>query len=115
MLGLQAIDETSTPQTHSLSLIVREDHSTYGSAHFIYLQGVASTAVGSVVSYNTSSWVTTLAAVGTNKPHPVAIAMSANGVIHYGWYQISGVAVVRKTCTVSLAANAAVGVLTIGL
>jgi hypothetical protein len=42
--------------------------------------------------------------------------MSANvSATTWGWYQISGIAVVQKTCTVSLAANAAVGVLTTGL
>ena len=41
--------------------------------------------------------------------------MSANGAAAYGWYQISGIAVVKKTCTISLLAGAAVGVLTTGL
>jgi len=97
-------------------MIIEASDPTYGTAEFIMLAGVASTAVGSVVTYNTTSFTTTLAAVGTNKPQPIAIAMSANtAATTWGWYQISGVAVVKKTCTVSLAANAAVGVLTIGL
>ena len=97
-------------------MIVQAQDPTYGMAEFILLKGVASTAVGSVVTYNTSSFTTALAAVGTNKPQPIAIAMSANtSSSNWGWYQISGLAVVAKTCTVSLAANAAVGVLTTGL
>lgn len=115
ILGLQAIAETSTTQNHPIGMIVQAEDSTYGSAEFIYLKGVASTAVGSVVTYNTGSGTTALAAVGTNKPQPIAIAMSANVANQWGWYQISGIAVVKKTCTVSLAANAAVGVLTVGL
>jgi hypothetical protein len=97
-------------------MIIEATDPTYGTAEFILLAGVASTAVGSVVTYNTTSFTTALAAVGTNKPQPIAIAMSANtSATNWGWYQISGLAVVKKTCTVSLAANAAVGVLTIGL
>ena len=114
-IGLQVIDETSTTQQHELGLVVTADDPTYGTGEFIYLKGVASTVVGSLVTYNTSSYTTTLAAVGTNKAQPIAVAMSANVANQYGWYQISGIAVMRKTCTVSLAANAAVGVLTIGL
>lgn len=100
----------------SLGMIVQAKDPTYGVAEFILLAGVASTAVGSVVTYNTSSYTTALAPVGANKPQPIAIAMSANtSSSTWGWYQISGVAVVKKTCTVSLAAGATVGVLTTGL
>lgn len=115
LAGAQPIADTSTTQNHPIGTIVRATDPTYGQAEFIYLQGVASTAVGSIVTYNTSSGTTALAAVGSNKPQPVAIAMSANVASQWGWYQISGIAVCKKTCTVSLAANAAVGVLTAGL
>lgn len=114
-IGMQPIADTSTTQQHPIGTIVTAKDPTYGQGEFIYLLGVASTAVGSVVTYNTSSGTTALAAVGTNKPQPIAIAMSANVASQWGWYQISGIAVVKKTCTVSLAANAAVGVLTTGL
>jgi len=109
---------TTTVPTPPLypGMVIEAVDPTYGAAEFILLAGVASTVVGSVVTYNTTSFTTTLAAVGTYKPQPVAIAMSANtAATTWGWYQISGLAVVKKTCTVSLAANAAVGVLTIGL
>lgn len=113
----QPIANTETTQAADIPLgtIARAVDPTYGVGEFIYLPGVASTAVGSLVTYNTSSYTTALAAVGTNKPQPIAVAMSANVASQYGWYQISGIAVCKKTCTVSLAANAAVGVLTIGL
>jgi hypothetical protein len=96
-------------------MIVRAKDPTYGDGEFIFLKGVANTAVGSVVTYNTTAFQTALAPVGTNKPQPIAIAMAATGASSWGWYQISGIAVVAKTCTVSLAAGAAVGVLTTGL
>lgn len=96
-------------------MIVQATDPTYGTGEFILLKGVTGTAVGSVVTYNTSSFQTALAAVGTSKPQPIAIAMAATDGSSWGWYQIGGLAVAKKTCTVSLAANAAVGVLTTGL
>lgn len=113
--GAQPIANTETTQKHPLGTIVRGVDPTYGEAEFIYLLGVASTAVGSVVTFDASTYQTVLCAVGGNIPRPIAIAMSANVAAQYGWYQISGIAVVKKTCTVSLAAGAAVGVLTTGL
>jgi len=115
LIGAQPIAVTDTTQNHAVGTIVRGVDPTYGEAEFIYLKGVASTAVGSIVTYNTSSGTTALAPVGTNKPQPVAVAMSANVASQYGWYQISGIAVVAKSATVSLAANVAIGVKTIGL
>jgi len=114
-LGLQAIAETSTTQRHALGTIIRAKDSTYGEGEFIYLLGVANTAIGSVVTYDTGTFATTLSAVGGNIPRPIAISMSANVASQWGWYQISGQAVAKKQCTVSLAAGAAVGVLSTGL
>jgi len=115
LAGAQAIAETSTTQKHALGTVVRAIDPTYGEGEFIYLLGVASTAVGSPVTYNKTTWATTLAPVGSNKPQPVAFAMSANVASQYGWYQISGVAVAAKTATVCLVSGGAVGVLTAGL
>ena len=114
-IGSQAISTTDTVQNHPLGTIIRANDPTYGDGEFIYLLGVASTTVGSVVTYDASTYQTVLSAVGGNIPRAVAIAMSANVATQYGWYQISGQAVVAKTCTISLAAGAAVGVLTTGL
>jgi len=110
LVGLQPIAETSTTQKHPLGLRVIGRDATLGYGEFIYLTGVASTVVGDLVTYNTSSWTTTRAAVGTNKPQPIAVAMSANVASQYGWYQISGVAVCSKSATISLAAGVVVGV-----
>jgi hypothetical protein len=114
-IGAQPIAENSTTQRHPLGTILRAVDTTYGEGEFIYLKGVASTAVGSTATYNTTSYTTALAPVGANKAQPIAWAMSACVASEYGWYQISGMPVAKKTCTVSLAANAAVGVLTVGL
>jgi len=113
--GAQPVANTETAAKHPLGTIIRAVDPTYGEGEFIYLLGVASTAVGSIVTYDPSTYQTTLCAVGGSIPRPIAVAMSANVATQYGWYQISGVAVMKKTCTISLAAGAAVGVLTTGL
>jgi hypothetical protein len=92
-LGLQPIATTDTVQNHPLGTIVRAVDPTYGVGEFIYLLGVASTVVGSVVTYNTDDFSTTLLvadAIG-----PCAVAMSANVANQWGWYQLSGKAVVK--------------------
>lgn len=103
----QQIDESSTTQTAELGTIIRARDvasTAYGVGEFIYLQGVASTAVGSVVVYNQDDHSTALlAADGIG---PVATAMSACGASEYGWYQISGKAVAKVAA--SFADNAAV-------
>jgi hypothetical protein len=79
--------------------VVRAKHPTFGEGEFIYLQGVASTLVGSLVNYTVSTGVTSLttASVGSI-PRPVAVAMSANvSTTTFGWYQIAGSAVIKKT------------------
>lgn len=113
-IGMQPIATTSTTQLHPLGTIVRAMDTTLGEGEFIYLLGIVSTVVGSAVTYNTANYATALAAVGTNKPQPIAFAMSANVASSWGWYQIGGNAKALKTSGLAIASNAAVGVLTIG-
>jgi hypothetical protein len=81
-----------------LGKVVRAYSATYGTGEFILLAGVASTVVGSFVNYNTSSYTTTLNPNTANLAQPVAVAMSANAAATtFGWYQIGGVAVIKKT------------------
>ncbi len=115
LLGTQPIATTSTVANHPLGTIVQAKHATLGQGEFIYLTGVASTVVGSVVEYQTATGATILAAVGGNQPVAIGIAMSANVASQFGWYQISGNAVAKKTCTLCFVAGGAVGVLTTGL
>lgn len=114
--GCQPITDTSTTARHPVGTIItaHDADGTYGGAEFIYLKGVASTTVGLVVGYNSTTYTTALGALGRNLPHPVAVAMSANVANQYGWYQISGIAVVAKSSATSFAANAALGLLTTG-
>ncbi|HEY6018921.1 MAG TPA: hypothetical protein VIY48_03230 [Candidatus Paceibacterota bacterium] len=113
-IGTQPIANTETSAKCPLGTVIRAVDPTYGEGEFIYLLGVANTTVGSVVSYDPSTYQTALAPVGTNLPRPIGVAMSANVASQYGWYQISGVAVMAKSSATSLAASAAVGVKTIG-
>lgn len=90
-IGLQAIAATSTTRNHPIGKIIRAKDPTYGEGEFIYLAGVASTAVGSWVTYNLDDGSTALLAA--DAIGPVAVAMSANVASQFGWYQISGKAV----------------------
>lgn len=65
----------------------------YGDAEFIYLKGVASTVVGSVVTFDQDDYTTKLA--DADDVGPIAIAMSACVAGESGWYQIYGKAVVK--------------------
>lgn len=105
-IGVQPIATTSTTANHALGTIIRAVDPTYGGGEFIYLLGVASTVAGSLVTYNgnssgTPTWQTTLAPSTAGLAQPVAVAMSANVGSQYGWYQISGNAVVATNGTLA--------------
>lgn len=97
--GAQPIDVTSTTKRHPIGNIVRGVDPTYGEGEFIYLLGVDSTVVGSLVTYAATSGLTALTVASTDKftGVSVAVAMSANVGSQYGWYQIGGLAVIKKT------------------
>ena len=93
----QAIAETSTTQNHALGTIVRAKDATLGTGEFIYLLGVANTVAGIAVTFNATTWQTTLLPSTANLSCPVAWAMSANVAGQYGWYQIAGLCTALKT------------------
>lgn len=113
-LGIQPIANTETTANHPLGTIVRAYDPTFGEGEFIYLLGVASTAVGSLVVYDGTTYATTLAPVTANLGRPIAFAMSANVANQYGWYQISGTAVAAKTTSNKFLAKVALGVISTG-
>jgi hypothetical protein len=82
---------TATPP---LGSIVTAVDPVYGAGEFIFLKGVASTVVGSLVVYD-QNLATTALAPATGGNGPVAVAMSANVANQFGWYQISGAAAVK--------------------
>jgi hypothetical protein len=87
-----------------LGSIVRAFDPVFGEGEFILLLGVASTVVGSVVRYNATTYQTTLVVNTAVQDVPVAVAMAACTAGQYGWYQISGNAVIKKTA-VTVAPN----------
>lgn len=93
LVGAQPIATTSTTQAHPIGTRVRATSATYGEGEFIYLKGLASTAVGDVVIYDQKVPETIRAVAGSRGP--VAVAMSANVADQYGWYQVKGSAVVK--------------------
>ena len=107
-IGLLNIDQTDsgavtaggttipTPPT-VLGTIVRAFDPTYGEGEFILLLGVAATEVGLVVKYNATTYQTVVVTNTAVQDVPVAVAMSANLAGTFGWYQIAGNAVVKKT------------------
>jgi hypothetical protein len=102
----QQIDVTSTTKQVPLGTVVKavdtQTANNQGEGEFIYLLGVASTIVGSVVTYGgvasgVPTWQTALAPATANLAQPLAASMSANVAAQYGWYQISGAALWRPT------------------
>lgn len=89
-LGLQAITVTSTVQQFPIGTRATAFDPTYGEGEFIYLKGLAATALGETVIYDT--YANTTKRGIANDRGPVAVAMSANVASQYGWYQISGAA-----------------------
>lgn len=92
----QAIADTSTTKKAQLGVRIkcRDNASTdYGVGEFIYLKGVASTVVGSVVLFNPDDFSTSLATA--NDKGKLAVAMSINVASQYGWYQIYGKGVAK--------------------
>jgi hypothetical protein len=94
----QDLNTVETSAKMTLGTIVRGKDPTYGAGEFIYLLGVTSQVVGNLVTYAPSTYQTALSANTANTGKSVAVAMAATTATKkYGWYQISGVAVVKKT------------------
>ncbi len=81
----------------TLGMVARAWDPLYGEGEFILLLGVAGTAAGLMVTYSATTYQTAIAPTTTNIAQPVAVAMSANLAGTFGWYQISGLAVMLKT------------------
>lgn len=93
-IGMQPIEVTSTVQKHPLGTIVNASDPTYGAGEFVYLKGIASTVVGSLVDYD-PYLATTALAPATGGIGPVAVAMSINVALQFGWYAIGGTVPVK--------------------
>jgi hypothetical protein len=113
IIGLPAISHTDSSARAPAGMIAHAVDPVLGGGEFIYLPGVAGTVIGSLVSYDQMNLTTTLGpGAGANSGIPLAVAMSANIAGQYGWYQITGNAVVAKDGT-ALSAGGTVGLGTI--
>lgn len=90
-LGQSLIGSVDTAAAVPVGTIVTATDPVYGAGEFIYLKGVASTTVGTWVTYNADDYTTTRLAA--NAIGQVAVAMAATVANTFGWYQISGKAV----------------------
>jgi hypothetical protein len=111
-IGMQDIAATSTTQNHPLGMIVRAKDiasTALGVGEFIYLKGVASTIVGSIVQYDDNFQTALDTSAVTGPAHPLAVAMSVNLATGYGWYQIGGLALAAKGTGTSFADGAGLG------
>jgi len=107
-IGAPAITDTSTTKKVPLGTIVHAYDETLGEGEFIYLKGVGSTIVGSIVRYD-DAFQTALATSALTDSLPLAVAMSANVATYYGWYQIAGLAVAAKASASTMADGAGIG------
>jgi len=107
-IGVPAIALTSDSSSPAVPIgtIVRASDPNYGEGEFIYLPGVASNTIGSLVTYTvgstTVSGITPAAVALTvstkNQGRAVAVSMAANtGTATYSWYAIKGTVPVKKT------------------
>lgn len=92
----QAIDENSTTQNAPLGTEIDAkdvDTTDYGVGRFVYLKGVASTEVGSVILIDKDDFSTSLATA--NDVGYLAVSMAATVANEFGWYQIIGKGVAK--------------------
>jgi hypothetical protein len=95
----------STPW--KLGDIVKAVDPVYGVGEFIYLKGVASTVLGSMVTYDGNdgsgnpSFQTAIAPSTANLAQPLAVATGPILANQYGWYQITGSAIVATNGTLA--------------
>lgn len=95
---------------NTLGQTVRAFDPTLGEGEFILLLGVAGTAIGACVIWDSTTYQTTLAPSTANLARPVAWAMSANLATTFGWYQLSGSVTALKQVNHQIAGNLAVGI-----
>ena len=97
-LGWPRITDVDISAKVRVGSIVRASDPTYGAGEFIYLHGVTSTVTGNLVVFNDPSFDTTLSPDTANLGQSVGVAMAPTTVsAKYGWYQIGGLATIKKT------------------
>lgn len=93
--GWQQIASTSDTQKHPIGTVIKGVDPTYGEGTFIYLPGAANVIVGSVVVWDNSTGTGAVTRTVAGSRGPVAVAMAITTAGLWGWWQISGTAVVK--------------------
>jgi hypothetical protein len=102
-IGLPTFDINSVDVVAKVPVgtIARAYDDTQGDAEFIYLPGAAGIVAGDLAVYDLlpagQTTVRSLAATHVNTGQPCAVAIAAVGAGQFGWFQISGVAIVNVT------------------
>lgn len=100
VLGRQGITEVSDTKRHAYGTLVKAVDETYGEGEFVYVQGCSGGGVGLLAYYNFSTGVTAMTSTSgvVNHGNPVGVMVSAlDATTDFGWLQISGDAVIKKT------------------
>lgn len=87
LASVGSLGDVDTAARNALGTRVQGTDSTGNGAEYIYLTGVASTIVGSVVTFDELSITTLIAA---NAKGPVAVATGLTVAATFGWYGIQG-------------------------
>lgn len=95
--GAQKITVGDETQNHPLGKIVQAKDDTLGEGEFIYLKNSATLIVGALVTFDPVNNTTTLSPNTANLTNPFGVAMAALTTSQYGWFQISGAAVIKKS------------------
>lgn len=104
-VGSVPVGNVDTIQKHPLGLQLDAADPVNGGGRFVYLKGVASTVVGSLVTWDAAAsapaFQTALAGTTANAGQQLAVATAALVANTYGWYQIAGVAIVASAAGVT--------------
>lgn len=108
-LGIPPIDSTQLASTTAgrstpwkIGDIIKAVDPVFGVGEFIYLQGLALTALGETVIYDQNAGTTKRAVAGDRGP--CAVAMAANVASQFGWYQIGGLTKMKSGTVVAAGA-----------
>lgn len=101
-VGNQPVTTVDDTQKHPIGMSAIAYDPTYGEGVFVYMPGVANVVAGDVVAIDTDAGTTTRAVLATRGPLAVAMA-AVDSTTEYGWFQVSGAAVV--SCAAAVAAG----------
>ena len=98
-VGMSPLNAADDTQMHPIGTIVTGRSTTYGEGEFIYLKGVTSNFAGALVTYIGSTGTTALSTTSgvATGGAPMAVSMSTATGSQWGWFQISGDALMYKT------------------